>query len=285
MRAVMMLAFSCTLIASAWSPASASDWKCTRQSKQLSDGQKFLDDLAQSKKRTASVVVINKSGLQIKEVFVRHKYSDEFKDSCTWQDALADKASTPNAMTVYYYTGWLTTGVDWWIVSWADADGKTYITSPRNFRKVVDALESLARKLVQTAGPALLAGVGAAGLPVDPSGAAIGFVADTILNAETTYDAKLGVGFKQKMLTAADSNATVEIVIGKTEPDGTGQVQIRRKSRNDKLSNAENAPYKQLTPDDIDAAEKAELKILEDFKNAAEKRLEELKERQKNKQK
>jgi hypothetical protein len=129
----------------------------------------------------AWVQIVNNTGEQISEVTVLHKYSDVYKDNCIW-DRL-EAGQTSDGKTVNFNTGFGTTGVDWWLVTWLSQDGRTfYYTDPENFRNLIDVLEDIASRYIGQAGGIL--------------GSAI---ANQVLNNESTS------GFKQHILREGDN--------------------------------------------------------------------------------
>jgi hypothetical protein len=62
--------------------------------------------------RTASVVVVNKTGQTITKIAVMHKYSEVHKDTPAIFQQLTNNQSSHD-FSVHYHTGGVTTGVDW----------------------------------------------------------------------------------------------------------------------------------------------------------------------------
>lgn len=181
-------------------------------------------------KRTAQVNVQNNSGRDIEIITVSHKYSDNYKNSETWLN-LPNGAKTKAPLVVEYNTGFGTTGRDWWRISWKfKGDPGLYVTNPNNFRREIDALESIGPGVLVAAGTALgsLAGGatgGAAGTYLAPgvgttygaaAGKAVGgkagaaaakAMADALMNGEST------VGFKQHILRSDDESGNTPTII------------------------------------------------------------------------
>jgi PUD1/2-like protein len=181
-------------------------------------------------KRTAQVNVVNNSGRDIEIITVSHKYSDNYKNSETWLN-LPNGAKTKAPLVVEYNTGFGTTGRDWWRISWKfKGDPGLYVTNPNNFRREIDALESIGPGVLVAAGTALgsLAGGaagGAAGTYLAPgvgttygaaAGKAVGgkagaaaakAMADALMNGEST------VGFKQHILRSEDESGKTPTII------------------------------------------------------------------------
>ncbi|RDA91844.1 hypothetical protein CP533_3668 [Ophiocordyceps camponoti-saundersi (nom. inval.)] len=188
-------------------------------------------------RRTTRVTIVNRSPTAITSVSLKHKYSSVYKDSHEWA-RIETGSSARDWMTVSYNTGPLTTGQDWWLLTFYDDGGGTlYATAPNNFRAVFDALESVAGVLALAASGAAasLAVAGASGpaAAVAAGGlvavgkfsaplAAIGlakFTADRILSSEPTD------GFKQHTLREEDEWRPVYVIV---HPDYT--VTIRSNS-------------------------------------------------------
>jgi hypothetical protein len=148
--------------------------------------------------RHAIIHVQNNTGKDIDFVTVAHKYSNDYKNHQTWGN-LPNSATTSDGLEVDYTTGFLTTGRDWWLVTWKfKGENMVHFTDPQNFRGIVDALEKAALAGLPEAGKA--AGGAVAGKP----GAAIGGpaaerIGTLFLNNESTD------GFKQHILRDEDS--------------------------------------------------------------------------------
>ncbi|RDA87389.1 hypothetical protein CP532_6989 [Ophiocordyceps camponoti-leonardi (nom. inval.)] len=166
-------------------------------------------------RRSSQVTVVNKTGSAIICVSLTHKYSSVYKDGHEWA-RIEPGVAAQDWMTVSYNTGPLTTGRDWWLLTFYDEDGLSlYATAPNNFRAVVDALESVAGTLFLAASGAA-AGVGAAVAGLSGVGgflaplAAIGIAkltSDRMLSAEGTE------GFKQHTLLAEDDGRLTAVIV------------------------------------------------------------------------
>lgn len=77
----------------------------------------------------SEVVIINETGATIKNIHLKHKYSNNFRSSKTW-DFLENGATSSPSMVVEHATGMVTTGRDWWFVCWSDNDGNLFHNSP-----------------------------------------------------------------------------------------------------------------------------------------------------------
>ena len=97
-------------------------------------------------KMNAWVRVLNKSGEEMIDVKVVHKYSGVYLNEKSWENVPVSKY-TEGALKVEYNTGFLTTGRDWWFIAWNDEEGNTHISSPSNGRGFVDGLEDIAGDL------------------------------------------------------------------------------------------------------------------------------------------
>ncbi|KAK4456616.1 hypothetical protein QBC42DRAFT_214514 [Cladorrhinum samala] len=163
-------------------------------------------------KRTAYVAIRNEKSEPLVAVGVKHKYSDDYTNDGEWAIVQPGELSGER-LEVEYNTGFLTTGVDWWAISWYSPDMKTvYYSNPNNFRGIIDGFENLAPDVIAAAASAVAAliaspsGPGAVGAAVAASAAAKA-TTSALFNSEGT------VGFKRHMLTSDDEGRTTEIVI------------------------------------------------------------------------
>ncbi|KAJ7907474.1 hypothetical protein B0H13DRAFT_2233439 [Mycena leptocephala] len=116
-----------------------------------------------------------------------HKYSNVYKDEK--QDPLA----------VDYNTGFLTTGKDWWLITWFHPDMKRiWYSSPNNMRGFFDFADNLLPDAIAGAAGALHRSRS------DRRGA---LITSSLFNSGTTD------GFKQHMLEKEDEGQLMEIVI------------------------------------------------------------------------
>ena len=160
--------------------------------------------------QTAQVVVLNKTAKPLRYVDVLHKYSDNYKNTKQWgagEDSPAPRpGESSSPMNVEYNTGFLTTGRDWWLVTWQyEGEHKLYFTNPNNFRNIIDTLEGPIKVLVDTALDVLdekVPGLGDAGK----------IIVDNVFNSESTD------GLKQHILREEDAGKVTQIVIN---PDNT----------------------------------------------------------------
>ena len=94
--------------------------------------------------RTAQVRIVNNTGRDIPFVQLNHVYGDIYEDKGAWVGL--DNGQTSSAVEVRYQTGFGTTSVDWWMITWSfdSSVGDPYIykTNPNNFRSTIDAVES-----------------------------------------------------------------------------------------------------------------------------------------------
>ena len=169
-------------------------------------------------KRTAKVAIRNNTTEPIAAVGVVHKYSDDYKHEGTW-DVIDPGETTGSTMQVEYNTGFLTTGRDWWFVTWFNLDiTKRFYSDPANVRGMIDAVEGaspdLAAKAAKTRAAAVAADLApgavlaAKTVAKELSKCNIG----PVMNSEGTD------GFKQHILREEDAGAVTEIVIN---GDGT----------------------------------------------------------------
>ena len=161
--------------------------------------------------QSARVRIHNNTSHSLLSVAVVHKYSDDFKNDYAWQN-VKEKSHTGNDLKVQYNTGFLTTGQDWWLVTWALPNGKVYVTSPNNFRGIIDSIETLVSDNIASL---VAKATTAAGQPELAPIASI--ITDQIkklaVNEEST------TGFKSFILRDEDENQTVTITINDNSVD------------------------------------------------------------------
>lgn len=146
-----------------------------------------------------AVIITNKSGIHIKSISVVHKYSDVYKNQLDWNQV--EPWTSTTEQFVDYNVGFLTTGMDWWLVTFVDDHGITYISDPDNFRDVVDALEKDFDRISNAAAEL-------SGNAFKPAVLVASAIAGLFINSEST------VGFKEHMLTFGDDDTQpTEIII------------------------------------------------------------------------
>lgn len=191
-------------------------------------------------RKTASVKIRNNSQKPIEGVSVVHKYSSVYVDEHTFK-AIQPGATSNEELTVEYNIGLLTTGRDWWKVSWV-SDNTTVLTytNPNNFRSSIDWFERTTSEILPFTGWILGGTVGgkhkgkgkATGAATakagsktaaSPSakGAFVGgiggfLVGKSITNAVANQEST--EGFKQHTLRESDSDTVTTIII---ENNGT----------------------------------------------------------------
>jgi Up-Regulated in long-lived daf-2 len=156
-------------------------------------------------KNTADIQIANKTGREILFVTAAHTYSDNYRNTKTWGN-LPNGVITKEPLVAEYNTGFLTTGKDWWIVTWQFKGDKTlYVTSPRNLQAGlvgehgVEIFSTQALPIAaRLADTALKAGK-VAGAIGGPHADAMGSL---LAQSEST------VGFKQHILQVVDSKQT-----------------------------------------------------------------------------
>lgn len=170
-----------------------------------------LEELDGVKKREGKYCVVNRTGTDLIEIRVYHKYSDNYRNTKIWKN-IPDGTTTPAAPATYN-TGFGTTGRDWWLVTWLDKAGNLYMTNPKNGRAFFDGLEKVGkgmlegiREMVKNSNPK--SSEEAAALTI---GAVCDAVFSPMLNSEAT------AGFKQHILRAEDEGHTTKIIIEKKE--------------------------------------------------------------------
>ena len=163
--------------------------------------------------RTAQVRIRNNTSNDLVGVSVAHKYSDDYKDYGSW--GLIRPGDVSSTITVNYTTGTFTTGRDWWLLQFA-TDKWFCHTDPKNFREVIDFLESqapsLIGKIVGLATRMAMTRKGQQPPPdldrlVENAEKAAESLVRLLTNGEST------VGFKQHILKDADANRTTEIIV------------------------------------------------------------------------
>lgn len=166
---------------------------------------------------SANVTIQNDTAETLLAVRVLHKYSDtSFKEELAWEatDTSAGITSFP-AKAVRYNTGWFTTGRDWWIVTWSDAQGNFYVTAPENLRGFMDSLEKagqgIAALMLGVGGTAAVGGIEPISKTLGVAIAGTGLIINAFTNSEST------AGFKQHILRDEDANRTTTIVLTKTK--------------------------------------------------------------------
>lgn len=162
--------------------------------------------------RQAKVRIVNESGQRIEpnSIVIAHKYSDVYTNELKFPKGLA-VGSTDDAggsMIVDYHTGFLTTGVDWWLVSWVTADdAKIHMTTPHNLTELLDLIqENLTLAIAEAAATAI------GGEILGPPGAAVAAAAVGLFMKKVMNTEKVS-GFKMFMLESEDEGAWVTIRI------------------------------------------------------------------------
>jgi hypothetical protein len=163
-------------------------------------------------RRRAWVSIRNDTGQPMLGISLVHKYSNVYKDEKQWE-TLGNGELTKDPLAVDYNTGFLTTGKDWWLITWFHPDMKRiWYSSPNNLRGLFDFGDKLLPDVIAGAagaaaglvtsftGPgAIAAGGGAA--------SAATLITSSLFNSGTTD------GFKQHMLEKEDEGQLMEIVI------------------------------------------------------------------------
>jgi hypothetical protein len=179
--------------------------------------------------QTASIEIVNHTGSDLLSVSVAHKYSDDYKNEHTWENIKS--GATTSTKKVEFNTGLLTTGRDWWVVTWVDDKGHTYVTDPKNFRNIVDFLEKIGSEI---AGPmAAIAAWVATGSPEPTTKVIAAAVAITSAVAKQFLNTEGTDGYKQHILREEDKNRPTRIVIKGNEVNfdstsGSSTTGIRR---------------------------------------------------------
>lgn len=163
------------------------------------------------KHRAAAASIVNHTTEVIASVSLIHKFSDNYLDHYIWSGVLKPGEAVSPAGKVRYHTGVGSTGLDWWRVTWVNADKQMVATAPQNFQEIFNWVEGFLKDNASWAELKLLQSLPESGEAAPFVAAAAGAIkaADAmILNKETT------VGFKEYMLEAGDDGATVTLTIG-----------------------------------------------------------------------
>lgn len=182
--------------------------------------------------KQAKVVLVNKTSGDLLSVGIVHKYSNDYKEKQDW--AAIKKGEKTSSFTVNYTTGLLTTGQDWWAISWIDTKGKMYITDPKNIRGFVDFLETVTGPFAKLA--ATLSGVAITD-PEPFSKAAAAALAITSAATAVLTNKESTKGFKSFILRPEDAGSTIKITIRDSGVD------YHAKSGDDKGN-----PFKEVKP-------------------------------------
>jgi len=201
----------------------------------------------------ATISLVNKTKKRIVYAEVVHKYSNEYSERYVWtrgegkrfrNGLRPNKQRAPvfgesgscksfeDCETVTYHTGALTTGRDWWFMTWAyEDDDRVYYSDPNNFRGAIDVLERIAFEATPIAVGALtipaaatctVATGGGCWPSIIASAAAIyasGKLAGSVFTSGSTK------GFKQHILRGEDAGTKVKLYI---YPNG--KIKIKSKS-------------------------------------------------------
>lgn len=159
-----------------------------------------------SQHQIANVSVRNETGKTLRSVHVLHHYSDDYKNKADW-GKVPPGCNTSPVLQVDYTTGFLTTGRDWWVVSWEyEGDGNVYFTDPNNLRSLMDFLEKAGMVAIKAA-LAAAAAAESAGQATAAGSEAGAIITDMLFNTESTS------GFKQHILRDEDAGKLTTIVI------------------------------------------------------------------------
>lgn len=164
-------------------------------------------------KRTALATVQNSTDQPIFAVSLVHKYSDNYKNSKEWA-VIKPGETAAEALTVEYNTGFGTTGRDWWLISWYNADMTVqYVSAPNNFRGIIDVLETIAPAVVGGAAAAAAILVDAASASTTKAATAA-LVAIANKTTEKLTNDESTVGFKQHIVRSEDEGNVTKVIIG-----------------------------------------------------------------------
>jgi hypothetical protein len=77
----------------------------------------------------ASATVVNEWGSQITDVYLDHRYDEDHFDKGHWNFIDNGKQGDPS-FAVGYWTGFLRTGKDYWVVRFTDSKGGVWTNKP-----------------------------------------------------------------------------------------------------------------------------------------------------------
>lgn len=189
--------------------------------------------------RTARVQLINRTGQQMYNVTIIHKYSDDFTDTYNSNQGTIPNNGKSDEFTVRYKTGMgiidgIHGGQDWWFAHWnsANARGGQYIfIDPDN--KALFKIEKWVKDFAEAAATVLTTSVVSGPALMNPvfwtgSGSEIGTVAGNVTRKISESLIAGGVdGFYKHTLTPEDAHDLVTITIfsdGKVEIDSRSGV-------------------------------------------------------------
>lgn len=165
-------------------------------------------------KREAYVTIQNNTPDTITGASISHKYSDNYKNEAGFS-SIPPGGKSPMIHKVEFNTGFLTTGRDWWFVTYHRKQSGSerpnellmWYSDPTNFRSIIDFLEQAAPALIKTAinaakgsNPALLPAAKVAQI-------ASKAMCEVLFNKESTS------GFKQHILRDEDAGEVTTIII------------------------------------------------------------------------
>jgi hypothetical protein len=149
--------------------------------------------------QTAQVVIKNNTQKPLKSVNAAHKYSTNYKNKGDWGPESSSPTPAPgeisSPMLVEYNTGFLTTGEDWWLVTWQyEGDLQLYFTNPNNGMDIWQYISSPISSVIDSV--------------LDDAGLSAGkVIIDSIINSEDVS------GFHEHLLTEVDAEQQTTIVI------------------------------------------------------------------------
>lgn len=162
------------------------------------------------KTRTAKIKVCNQTNDRMMGISLQHKYSNEFRHQKQWE-SLGVGETTTDVLEVQYNTGFLTTGTDWWFISWFSSDGsKLLYSNPNNFRDVIDKIEKMAPSAVTAAAGTIAVTVGG-GLGAATGAESIVILAENV--TQSLFNSESTKGFKMHTLRGEDENQVTTITI------------------------------------------------------------------------
>lgn len=160
-----------------------------------------------SNKTSTKVFITNNSGMDIKNLCVVHKYSNNYKELLDFNNIKNRTKTGKHHDKIYYNVGVGTTGKDWWYVVWEDTNGKKYInTTSTFFRGIYDFFDTVYLKTTSFV-VNIFNRLGGNAIPGGNVVNEVYKLATTVMNNEKT------TGFKQHILRKKDAAGGVEILI------------------------------------------------------------------------
>ena len=230
-----------------------------------------------------NVIIENKSGSEMINVRLHHKYSNISGESLEWGKIDKNNTTTRDEKhTVEFHSGCCTTGRDWWRLTWYDENNNWYSTCPKNCRGPVETVKLILRGGALVSFLYLLSAAFFKGIGFDKIGGqrvAVGMLASLLiffLNSGSTF------GYKQHILGEDDINGEIKFTVYDSK-----KIEIQSKSSENccykffcRYTGTSSTDYKQYSFDDSKIEEKYKAKEgLKEKVYKLEKRLNDLKDK------